>query len=120
MKWLIDASLPRSVADVLNEGGHECVDVRDIGLATASDEVLATHAKAHGLVIITGDFDFADIRMYPPREYAGIVVLQVPERASLDFVLNMIRNLLKQAEILDLLPGKLAIVDAARIRVRTE
>ena len=120
MKWLIDASLPRSVANVLNEAGHECVDVRDIGLATASDEVLATHAKAHDFAIITGDFDFADIRIYPPREYAGIVVLQVPERASLDFALNMVRNLAKQSGILDLLPGNLAIVDATRIRLRMD
>jgi predicted nuclease of predicted toxin-antitoxin system len=32
MRFLIDADLPRSVAEVIRRHGHEAIDVRDIGL----------------------------------------------------------------------------------------
>ncbi len=32
--------------------------------------------------MVTGDFGFADIRLYPPGEYAGIIVLSLPRNAS--------------------------------------
>lgn len=68
MHFLIDADLPRSVSDVLQAYGHEAIDVRDIGLRNAIDTTIARYAQQEGLCLLAGDFDFSDIRTYPPAE----------------------------------------------------
>ena len=80
MKFLVDEDLPRSTATVLQEIGYEAVDVRDVGLRGASDEQIAGYAKANNLCLITADGGFANIRQYPPADYAGLVVLDLPPR----------------------------------------
>ena len=62
-------------------GEAEGFDVRDIGLRSAKDPQIAEYAQAEKLCLITGDYDFADIRNYPPDRYSGIVVLRAyPKR----------------------------------------
>ncbi|MBO0699949.1 MAG: DUF5615 family PIN-like protein, partial [Zavarzinella sp.] len=77
MHFLVDASMPRGTAPLIRSHGHDGTDVRDIGLGGAPDADIATRAQAHGLAILTRDFDFADIRNYPPDQYAGLVVLDL-------------------------------------------
>jgi predicted nuclease of predicted toxin-antitoxin system len=62
--------------------GHDAVDVRDMGMRSAPDEAIAAQARQNRQILITRDFDFADIRNYPPADYAGIVVLQLSEDAT--------------------------------------
>ena len=72
MRFLLDANLPRSAARVVMSLGHEVVDVRDIELGGSEDKEIAAYAQANGLALITRDFDFSDIRNYPPSQYTGI------------------------------------------------
>jgi predicted nuclease of predicted toxin-antitoxin system len=46
--------------------GHDAVDVRDRGMGSATDDVIAEYARLNRRVLVTRDFDFADIRNYPP------------------------------------------------------
>ena len=62
MRFLIDASMPRSTASRLQNRGHEAVDVRDIGFGAADDAVIALHARENHLCLVTRDKDFGDIR----------------------------------------------------------
>lgn len=48
----------------------------------APDDVIAAYARDNHLVLVTRDFDFADIRNYPPSLYQGIVVLKLQEDAT--------------------------------------
>ena len=91
MRFLIDADLPRATGEALRRAGHDAFDVRDIGLGDAKDHEIAVYAQAHKLCLLTGDFDFADIRNYPPHSY----------------------------EVLTRLPGRLAIVEPGRVRIRS-
>ena len=118
MHFLIDASLPRSTADLIRRAGHEATDVRDLGAAPATDPQVAQIAQGSGRALITGDFDFADIRIYPPEKYHGIAVIERPENATVAQVLQMVSRLLSDPRILGALPGRLAIVDRYRIRLR--
>ncbi len=118
MRFLLDASLPRSAGPLLHRLGHEAVDVRDIGLRHASDDVIASHARRNQLAIATRDFDFADIRNYPPADYAGIVVLQLPDDATAAQVVKVLETFLLRADWLAQLPGRLAIVEGWRVRFR--
>jgi predicted nuclease of predicted toxin-antitoxin system len=118
MHFLIDASLPRSTADLIRRAGHLATDVRDIGLGTAADTKIAAHALANRHVLITADFDFADIRVYAPQEYHGIVVIDRPENAPVAEVLELVNAIMREANVLAALPGRLAIVGRHRIRLR--
>jgi hypothetical protein len=60
----------------------------------------------------------ADIRNYPPTAYPGIVVLELPRDASAALILGLIESFVRQTEILARLSGRLAIVEAGRIRLR--
>ena len=118
LRFLIDADLPRSAKTLLEKFGHEAIDVRDIGLRSAKDAVIARYAQDHQACLLTGDFGFADIRNYPPETYYGIVVLGLPRDATAAFILHLIEEILGQSEVLARLPRKLGIVEAGRIRLR--
>jgi predicted nuclease of predicted toxin-antitoxin system len=120
MRFLVDADLPRSVTALIEKYGHEALDVRDIGLRTAKDSLIGGYSKTHGLCLVTGDFDFADVRNYPPEEYPGLVVLNLPRTATASFILRLVAGFLENRELVDGMAGKLAIVEPARIRVRTK
>ncbi|MCH8011094.1 MAG: hypothetical protein IIA61_03960 [Candidatus Marinimicrobia bacterium] len=68
---------------------------------------------------MTGDFDFSDIRNYPPGDYAGLVILKLPRIATASFILNLLESFLQQGDLVAQMPGKLAIVELGRARIRT-
>ncbi len=119
MRFLIDADLPRSTKGLLQRYGHDAFDVRDIGLASASDAKIARHAQEHALCLLTGDHDFADLRVYPPSQYSGLVVLHVPPDATAAVIFSLLEGFLKQEQLLAHLAGKLAIVEPGRVRLRS-
>ena len=118
MRFLIDANMPRSAVELLKRYDHEAVDVRDIGMGGAADADIAVYAQQNGLAILTRDFDFADIRNYPPFQYSGLLVLALPEDAVATFVVRVLESLLANKELMEALPGRLAIVEPARVRLR--
>ncbi len=118
MHFLIDASLPRSLADRIRSLGHEATDVRDIGLRHADDALIAAVAKREGMTLLTRDTDFGDVRNYPPAEYAGIVVVRVSGNAPAKLVVAIIEGFLQKTELLAKLSGRLAILEPGRVRLR--
>jgi len=118
LQFLIDASLPRDTAKLFVAHNHHAIDVRDIGLRHADDPEIAYHARSNRIALISGDFDFGDIRVYPPSEHFGLVVIDRPEDSTVAVVLEMIERFLAQQDILNNLVGRLVIVDKRRIRVR--
>jgi predicted nuclease of predicted toxin-antitoxin system len=118
LRFLLDASLPRSAGDAVRTLGHEVLDVRDIGLGSAADELIAKRALDDHLVLLTRDFDFADVRNYPPEGYAGIVVIDLPNQATAAQITRTLQGFIVNADWLELLPGRLAILEAARARFR--
>lgn len=118
MHFLIDADLPRSTKELLHRYGHEAADVRDMGLGNASDRQIANFAQEHSLCLLTGDYDFSDIRAYPPSQYSGLVILKVPPNATAAVILSLLEGFLKQAQLAARLKGKLAIIEPGRVRIR--
>jgi predicted nuclease of predicted toxin-antitoxin system len=115
---LIDANMPRTAATLLASYGHVSTDVRDTGMGRAADADIARYAKDHALCILTGDWGFADIRTFPPPDYCGVVIIGLPDRAMPADILNALRSLPEMPDIMSLLPGRLAIVERHKIRLR--
>jgi predicted nuclease of predicted toxin-antitoxin system len=118
MKFLLDANLPRSTAALLRGLGHDVEDVRDVLPSGADDSIVAAHAQKNGSVLITRDFDFANIRNYPPEVCAGIEVLGLPDDAVASQINAVVESFARNEEFLKRLPGRLAIVESWRVRFR--
>ena len=107
----------------LNGSSHSSVRSRSCRRAqrehgAADDSVIANHARENGFCLLTRDKDFGDIRNYPPADYAGIIVLDLPDETVAADVLRMLESFLSRKEWLDRLQGRLAIVQPGRVRFR--
>jgi uncharacterized protein with PIN domain len=118
MRFLVDASLPRSAVVVLREMGHDAVVCATSGLRSTTDDVIAAHARRNQQTLVTRDFDFADIPNYPPADYAGIIVLQLPDEARAEWVVKLLETFARRNDWLARLSGRWAIVEVWRVRFR--
>jgi len=57
VKFLVDHQLPPSLAAWIQRQGHEAVHVREIGLASGTDELIWVEAEKLKAVILTKDED---------------------------------------------------------------
>jgi hypothetical protein len=117
-QFLIDASMPRPTASLLARYGHTAVDVRDIGMGSAPDPQIAAHAQMNQLILLSKDQDFGNVLDYPPDQYFGIAVIDPPAHGGRSVVLALVEQLLRQKDIIDALTGRLAVIQAGRIRLR--
>lgn len=108
-------NLPGEAAEMFRQAGYDALGVLDQRMGGHTDRRLAEVCKAEGRALVTLDLDFADIRVYPPLDYAGIIVLR-PHRQDKPHVLWLLRRLLTSFKM-EPLAGTLWIVDEATIRV---
>jgi predicted nuclease of predicted toxin-antitoxin system len=118
MRFLVDANMPRSTLALLAGLGHVGEHIRDLGLGDAPDAQIAARARQTGAAILTRDVDFADIRHYPPPEFAGIIVLRMPDDAVAPAIVSLLERFLKQTALAAQLPGHLVILEPDRVRFR--
>lgn len=116
MPFKTDENLPIEVAELLRQHGHDALTVGDQQLAGHPDVDVARVCRAEQRALITLDLDFTDIRVYPPADYAGIVVL----RPNLQTIHTVLRLVGRAIALLDSQPlvGHLWIVDDTRVRIR--
>jgi len=114
-RFLVDESLPRAVTAALRSAGHDTADARDIGLRGQTDLVVQRTAASEVRILVTGDVDFANPLRFPPGSHPGIVVLRVPTDLSPSLRAAQLLDGIARAG--DNLPGKLVIVEAARVRI---
>ncbi len=118
MRFVVDADLPCKSVHLLRQYGHDAEDVRDIGMGAATDEEIAAYSRTHQSCLMTGDFGFADVRRYPPEAYSGIVVYHLPYSIHARTILQLMEGFISQPQLLQRLPGRLAIVEFGRVRFR--
>jgi len=117
MKFKIDENLHPDIADILRHHGHDAITVRDQGLRGSGDARIADVCKQEARAFVTLDLDFSDIRVYPPPEFQGIVVLRLNDQ-SRPATLNAVQKLLPSLDR-EPLAGCLWIVEEYRLRIRT-
>ena len=116
MRVKLDENLPFQLKCLFAESGHDAVTVLDEAMGGATDPDVASVCLAEERVLLTQDTDFADIRMYPPREYPGIVVFRLTSQAR-DHLLEVGAKLIET--LAGSFPtGQLWIVEDSRVRIR--
>lgn len=116
LRFKIDENSPFEFVQMLRDAGFDAEHALDEALGGKSDATLAAFAQGEGRAIVTLDLDFADVRRFPPADYAGILVLraEVQSRTRLMAVFAKVISLLAAEQ----LHGRLWIADESGVRVR--
>ncbi len=88
MRFKVDENLPIEIADLLNHAGHHATTVRDEALSGSSDLKIASVCREERRALITLDTDFADVQLYPPEQFSGLIVLRL-RRQDKPYVLEI-------------------------------
>ena len=102
LRFLADHCISNTIVQTLRDAGHEVVRIRELLPVESPDRVVIAKAQEVAAILLSMNGDFADIVTYPPKQYRGIVALQM-------------RN---HAEILGRLLARLTVVEVNRIRIR--
>jgi predicted nuclease of predicted toxin-antitoxin system len=116
VKFKLDENIGRRGVELLKAAGHDVMTVRDQGLHGSSDETLFEVCCIEGRTLITLDHDFGHVPRFPPAKSAGIVILEVGPRATLDGLLGRMRDFLAVLQNHSVI-GALWIVEPGRVRI---
>jgi predicted nuclease of predicted toxin-antitoxin system len=101
---------------LLKASGHDVMTVWDQGLRGVADEELFEVCAAEERALITLDRDFGQVTRFPPERSAGIVVLDVGSRTTLQRIIGRLQDFLAVLENQSV-AGALWIVEPGRVRV---
>lgn len=116
MRFKIDENLSDQVKEYLVSLGHDAHTVRDELLNGKPDSDIAAAAKNEQRILLSLDSDFANILIYPPRDYYGIIFLRL-ERQDNHSVLKAIARPIQLLES-NPIQGSLWVVTESEIRIR--
>ena len=117
MKFLIDNALSPNLAVGLRATGHDVVHVRDIGLASASDEDVFQVALADSRVIVSEDTDFGTLLALRDAAKPSVVLFRgIQDRSAANLLSLLLTNLAAVTRDLD--AGAVVVIENARIRIR--
>jgi len=116
MLFKLDENLGDRGLKLLREAWHDAMTAREQLLCGQPDSQVIDVCASEKRCLITLDTDFADTITYPPKKYAGIVVIRLPKKptfSDIDIAINTVIEALKGGTDI---AGKLWIVRHATIR----
>lgn len=115
MKFKIDENLPIDLAKLFRAKGHDVLTVLQQNLGGTSDTKISKVCRQENRALLTLDVDFADIRVYPPDLFPGIIVMRLKYQDK-SHILNIAERLLKIIEK-EPLDRHIWIVEEDRVRI---
>ena len=113
MRFLIDENIRKEATEFLRAAGHDIL----ILPPGSEDKEIAESAKKTKRVILTHDRHFADILMFPPEEYSGIIRIRIhPPTAPA--IINSLGHLLRKFNSPLHFDKKLIILEKDGFRIR--
>ena len=116
MKFKLDENLGNRGAELLRSAGHQVATVYEQHLNGASDPTVASVCAEEGRCLITMDKDFTSPLLFPPQNYAGIVVLRLSHNPDGTEIFDALHTFLLALNGHENLIGKLWIVRRNRVR----
>ena len=116
MKIKVDENIGRGGVELLRRADHDVMTVYQQGLSGASDEVVFEACAGERRTLLTLDRDFGQTPRFPPKQAAGLVILELGGPASVTLLLDRLRDFLALAAVRPV-EGELWIVEPGRVRV---
>jgi predicted nuclease of predicted toxin-antitoxin system len=114
-----DENIAARAVQLLRNAGHDVATVYEQALSGSSDQAVYQICCEEDRVLITLDRDFGQVQRFPPKDTAGIVVLELGGAASIRLLHARITEFLTLAETRPV-SGTLWIVEPGRVRVHLE
>ena len=76
MRFKVDENLPQELVPDFAEGGHDAETVVQEGMAGVADRDLLEAARLDGRIFLTLDKGIANIDIFPPTAFPGIVLFR--------------------------------------------
>jgi len=112
LKLLCDENLPSAVINFLEKRG---CDVRRVK-PSSPDSAIASQAKREKRIILTFDSDFANILVYPPQKFFGIIRVKI-DPPFINIVINSLALIFRHFKTPKEFRGKLIIAEPEGFRV---
>jgi predicted nuclease of predicted toxin-antitoxin system len=119
VKFKLDENIGRRGLEFLKAAGHDVLTVWDQDLHGISDEELFEVCVVEERALVTLDRDFGQVTRFPPGTSAGIIVLDVGPRTTLQAIIGRLRDFLAVLENHSV-RGALWIVEPGRVRVHLD
>jgi predicted nuclease of predicted toxin-antitoxin system len=122
VKFKLDENLGAWAVEMLVAAGHDVSTVVAQGMSGGSDRPLAEHCARESRCLVTLDKEFANPFVYPPADFAGIILLRYPDRGGRSTLAPGVQTLIQALDLastqrkLDSLAGKLWVVHRGAVR----
>jgi predicted nuclease of predicted toxin-antitoxin system len=91
------------------------ITAQEVDLAGHTNGEVLTYSQNHQFVFLTRDKDFTDIRIYPPSDFNGIIVIKITPSNQHE-VHDMLHQLLSTKPLKEL-NSRLIIVNRKKYRI---
>jgi len=119
LRFLADHCISNTIVQTLREAAHEVVRLRDVLPVESPDTIVIAKAQEIDAILLSMNGDFADIVTYPPKNYKGIVALQMRNHAEvLGQLMARLNEYLRTQPAMAHYEGKLYVVQVNSIRIR--
>lgn len=116
MRFLIDECLSGDLARRLQEAGHDCVHVYDVGLRGRPDEEIMALAARENRILISADTDFGELLANSPVLAPSVILMRRTDKRPESLASVILANIGQVAD--DLAAGALVVIGDTRIRTR--
>src|SRR5579864_6423050 len=119
LRFLADHCIANTIVRALRDAAYEVVRLKDVLPVESPDRLVIAKAQEIDAILLSMNGDFADIVTYPPKNYKGIVALQMRNHAEvLERLLARLTEYLRAQPAMEHYRGKLLVVEVNRIRIR--
>jgi len=119
LRFFADHCISNFIVQMLRDAGYEVFRLRDYLPTDSSDSAVISKAQELNSILVSLNGDFADIVLYPPTNYKGIIALQVRNHPEIiPQLMEVLENYLSGHTNMVNYKGKLLLVEVHRIRVR--
>ena len=117
MRFLVDENLSPILADLLRAAGHDASHVREIGLQSATDQVVMSRAEIEQRVVVSADTDFGTLLARSGATLPSVLLIRrLAGRRAADQAAIILANLPAVSE--DLHDGAVVVLTDEWVRIR--
>ena len=119
LRFFADHCVSKFITASLQGAGHQVLRLKDEMTAESPDSAVIVKAQELDAILLSLDGDFADIVVYPPAHFKGIVALQVQNHPEITpHLIERLNRYLELHPTMNHYQGKLIVVEVSRIRIR--
>ena len=119
LRFFADHCISNFIVQTLRDAEHQVFQLRDHIPTDSADPDVISKAQELDAILVSLNGDFADIDTYPPKNYKGVIALQVRDHPEIiPPLMTRLKDYLSAHPETNHYKGKLLLVEVHRIRVR--